>query len=80
MREGFCAAVSNQSGSSAGGLGLVGWHRRTSGSGSSYVFPVSGGVSVQSHLCGAKVLGFFCCNFYFLPASVCFRSDIEIPT
>lgn len=38
MREEFCGVLSNQSGSNAGGLGLVGWHRRTSGSGRRYVF------------------------------------------
>lgn len=38
MRGEFCAVLSNQSGSNAGGLGLVGWHRRTSGSGLRYVF------------------------------------------
>lgn len=38
MREEFCGVLSNQSGPNAGGLGLVGWHRRTSGSGVRYVF------------------------------------------
>lgn len=38
MREAFCDVLSNQSGSNAGGMGLVGWHRRTSGSGVRYVF------------------------------------------
>ncbi|XP_020491879.2 jupiter microtubule associated homolog 1 [Labrus bergylta] len=38
MREQFCDTLSNQRGPNAGGMGLVGWHRRTSGSGLRYVF------------------------------------------
>lgn len=36
--EEFCNVLSNQSGSNAGGMGLMGWHRRTNGSGLRYVF------------------------------------------
>lgn len=38
MKREFCDVLSNQSGSKAGGMGLVGWHRRTNGSGPRYVF------------------------------------------
>lgn len=38
MREEFYDVLSNQNGSRAGGMGFVGWHRRTSGSGLRYVF------------------------------------------
>lgn len=40
MRGEFCDVLPNQSGPNAGGLGLVGWHRRTSGSGLRYVFSI----------------------------------------
>lgn len=38
MREEFCDVLSNQSGSNAGGMDLMGWHRRTVGSGLRYIF------------------------------------------
>lgn len=47
MGEEFCDAPANQVRRNAGGLGLVGWHRRTSGSGRRYIFSVSGGVYIH---------------------------------
>lgn len=47
IREEFCDAPANQVRRNAGGLGLVGWHRRTSGSGRRYIFSVSGGVYIH---------------------------------
>lgn len=38
MRGEFCTVLSNHNVSNTGGLGLVGWHRRTSGSVLRYVF------------------------------------------
>lgn len=47
MGEGLGDASANQRRRNADGLGLVGWHRRTSGSGLRYIFSVSGGVYIH---------------------------------
>lgn len=47
MGEEFSYVSANQVKRNAGGPGLVGWHRRTSGSGRRYIFSVSGGVYIH---------------------------------
>lgn len=76
MGEEFCDVLSNQSGSNAGGMGLVGWHRRTNGSGLRYVFQYR----VESTSCrisAGKAVDFFFFSISF-SLTTCYCQDIEI--
>lgn len=71
--EEFCDVLSNQSGPNAGGMGLVGWHRRTSGSGLRYVFQYR----VESTSCrisAGKAVDFF----ISFSLTTCYCQHIEI--